>query len=90
MLGAETGAALVAGGASAPSAPRAVIRVVRSFLWDGAIRQVGEDLSIDLRDARGLVHAGKAQILPPADPPADPPAEDAPAPAAKPAKEPKR
>jgi hypothetical protein len=78
MITAASGGALVAGGASAPSAPDAVrVRVLRSFIWAREPVSVGEELTLPRRFAREMVGFGKAEILP-----------DEPAPAPEPAPEP--
>jgi hypothetical protein len=79
MLGAASGAALVAGGASAPLAPDDVrIRVLRSFIWAREPVPVGHEMPLSRRVARELALAGKVEILPDAPPPEPIDAEAAP------------
>jgi hypothetical protein len=71
MIGVATSGALVAGGASAPSAPEDVrIRVLRSFIWAREPVPVGAEITMSRRFARELVGYGKAEILPDAPAPA--------------------
>jgi hypothetical protein len=82
MMTAASGGALVAGGASAPSAPDdARIRVLRSFIWAREPVPVGREMQLARRVARELALAGKVEILPDATPaePEAPPADPAPA-----------
>lgn len=58
------GAALVAG-ASAPAAERQLrVRVLRAFLWDGAVQPVGEILTMPYRDARQFLGWLKVEEAP--------------------------
>jgi hypothetical protein len=64
MLGADGGAALVAGGASAPSAPAGVrARVLSSFFNAGEPIEVDQEVVLPRALARELQHAGKVEII---------------------------
>lgn len=64
-MDAAAAAALVPGGAVAPSGPGIRIRVLRAFYWEGEVLPVGAEATIaDAREARALVAWGKAEILP--------------------------
>lgn len=64
-MDAAAAAALVPGGAAAPSGAGVRIRVLRAFRWGGSVLAAGAEAAIaDVRDARALVAWGKAEILP--------------------------
>jgi outer membrane biosynthesis protein TonB len=85
MITAASGGALVAGGASAPSAPDAVrVRVLRSFIWAREPVSLGEELTLPRRFAREMASFGKAEILPDEPAPEPEPEPETPAPEPKP------
>jgi hypothetical protein len=85
MLSSASAAGLVAGGASAPSAPDLVrIRVLRSFIWEREPVAVGTEMQVPARWAKEMAWAGKLEILP-----EEPAPTPEPAPTRRAAKEPK-
>lgn len=81
MLGVANSGAIVAGGASAPSADGAVrVRALLSFWYAGEPLPIGHEMAMTARQAREYRNAGRVEILP--DVPAPAPDEAAEAEAA--------